>query len=307
MNESHRRVLIAGGTGFLGEAVRNDLREAGYNVRLLVRSSRDAETYQDLGFETALGDVVDPQSLVIAMDSVDCVINLVAIIKESGEATFERINFQGSVNLVNAARQASVHRLIKMSALGAGNLPDFPYFYTKWRAETYVQDHIPNWTIMRPSIIFGPSSEGHYQFVAQLADLLRSAPVTPVAGDGRSLFQPIHTLDVAAAFTRAVEDESTFGQIYDLAGPEVLTYREILDEVARTLDIKKPSINVPVPLIRLGISIMNPLPFIEPPVTHGQLDMLQIDNTTNDNAAPRLLERPLHPFIGGLDFLRTDY
>lgn len=306
MSGSTVRVLVSGGTGFLGETMREVLRDAGYAVKLLVRSSRDAGRLQDLGFETALGDVEDPQSLFIAMSDVDAVINLVAIVKETKDVTFERINYQGTVNLVNAAHQASVDRFIQMSAIGAANLPDFPYLYTKWRAENYVRDRIPDWTIFRPSIIFGPSREGHFQFVAQLADVLRAAPVTPVAGDGRALFQPIHAGDVSAAFAAAVRDGSTSGQTFELGGPDVLTYREMLDEVARALGISKPAVNVPISLVRLGVSIMTPLPFIEPPVTHGQLDMLQLDNTTDDNAAPRFLDRPMKQFRGGLDFLRTD-
>lgn len=307
MSGSMIRVLVVGGTGFLGETMRTTLLDAGFAVKLLVRSSGDAERLRQLGFETALGDVEDPQSLFVAMSDVEAVVNLVAIVKESKDVTFERINVQGTVNLVNAACQASVDRFIQMSAIGAANLPEFPYLYTKWRAENYVRDRIPDWTIFRPSIVFGPGREGHFQFVAQLAEVLRATPITPVAGDGNAKFQPIHVEDVSAAFARAVSDPSTTRQVLELGGPDVLTYREMLDEVARTLGVSKPTMNVPVGLVRLGVSIMQPLPFIEPPVTHGQLDMLQLDNTTEDNAAPRLLDRPLKPFRGGLEFLGTDY
>ncbi len=133
------------------------VRDAGYTVRSACAFQRRCSPLRGLGFETEFGDIQDPQSLYVALDGVEAVINLVAIIKERGSATFERVNFQGTANLVSAARQASVERFIQMSALGAGNLPDLPYHYTKWRAETYVKDHIPAWTIIRPSIIFGPS------------------------------------------------------------------------------------------------------------------------------------------------------
>ena len=306
MEESGKRVLIVGGTGFVGEAVRAAARDAGCTVKLVVRTSEDARRYEAQGFETEYGDVQDPQSLFVALEGIDAVINLVAIIKESGDATFERINYQGTVNLVNAMRQASVDRLVQMSALGAGNLPDFPYHYTKWRAETYVQDHIPAWTIIRPSIIFGPSREGHFQFVGQLADLIRGGPVVPVPGKGEALFQPIHVDDVAAVYCAALDNNDTIERVLEIAGPEVLTYRQMLDIVAAELGRRKPMVNVPVPLIRVGARVLDALPMFEAPVTNEQLDMLQIDNTTDDNAAPELLGRQPKPFRENLGFLHAD-
>ncbi len=300
-------VLIAGATGFVGEQLRQAVRDSGYTVRLLVRSQEDERRFRDAGYETTLGDILDPQALYTGMEGVDAVINLVAIIKESGDATFERINYQGTTHLVDAARQAGISRFVQMSAIGAGNLPDFPYHFTKWRAENYVKDRVPSWTILRPSIVFGPTSEGHAQFVSQLADLVRGAPVIPVAGDGSARFQPIHTADVADAFATVLGDASSHGKIYAIGGPEVLTYRDILDEVAATLDISKPKINVPIPLIRFGVGLINPLPLIEPPVTREQLSMLQIDNVPEVNSTSDLIGRePISFTGGGLDFLREN-
>lgn len=306
MNGAKHTVLIAGGTGYVGEAVRNAVQEAGHSVRLLVRSREDARRFKEQGFETEYGDILDPQSLFVAMEGVDSIINLVAIIKERGDATFERINYQGSVNIVNAARQASVDRLVQMSALGAGNLPDFPYHYTKWRAETYVQDHIPAWTIIRPSIIFGPSSQKHVQFSSQLADVITSGPIIPLPGGGVARFQPLHIDDVGAAFSAVLDDERAYGQPFEIAGPDVLTYAEMVDAIAEELRVNKPKVGVPVPLIRLGVKLMNPLPFVEAPVTNEQLNMLQIDNTTDANAASDLLGREPKPYRGNLAYLR-DY
>lgn len=301
------RVLIAGGTGYVGEHVREAVREHGHIERLLVRSREDANALEAAGFETALGDVLDAQSLYVAMDGVDAVVNLVAIIKESGDITFERINFEGTAHLVDAARQAGVERFIQMSALGAGDLPAYPYHFTKWRAENYVKDRIPAWTIMRPSIIFGPSPGRHVQFASQLADVIRKAPVIPVPGDGRARFQPIHVEDVAEAFAAALDDPSTAGRTYELGGPDILTYREMVDEIATALGVRRPKVNVPIPLIRLGVAIMKPLPFLEPPVTNEQLAMLQLENVPESgNDTRELLDRPLIPFRGNLGYLR-DY
>src|SRR5690606_29922356 len=131
----------------------------------------------------------------------------------------------------------------------------------------------------------------HFHLLTPLADVVRKAPLIPVAGDGSSRFQPIHRDDVAAAFLRALDDPATTHQTFELGGPEVLTYREMLDEVARVLGSSKPKVNVPVPLIRIGAVVMGALPFVESPVTTEQIKMLKIDNTTNNNAAPDLVGR----------------
>jgi uncharacterized protein YbjT (DUF2867 family) len=295
-------LLLTGGTGFVGDRMRNVLRERGHTVRLLTRSADDR--YRRDGYETAQGNVDDPESLVRAMQGVDAVINLVAIIKEQGDATFERVNYQGSVNVVDAARQAGVGRLIQMSALGADNLPGYPYHYTKWRAENYLKDSGLAWTIFRPSIIFGPGE--HVQFVTQLADVVRMAPVIPVVGDGKARFQPVHLDDVAEAFARAVEDPSTLGETYELGGAEVLTYEEILDECAAVLGKRKPKIHIPVALMMPAAAAMARIPFIEAPVTTEQLKMLKLDNTVADNATPKLIGRPPTPFRGNIGYIASN-
>jgi uncharacterized protein YbjT (DUF2867 family) len=299
-------VLLIGGTGYVGDAMRQRLREAGHQVTLLVRPSSSAERYEQEGFATAQGDVTDPNSLVRALDRVrpDAVINLVAIIKEKGKATFEQMNYRGTVNVVDAMRQTGINRILQMSALGAGNRPDFPYHYTKWKAENYVKDSGMVWTIFRPSIVFGPGQ--HEQFVGQLADIvkMKAAPVVPVVGDGKSRFQPVHLDDVAASYERALRDPiTTAGQIYELAGPEVLTYEEILDECARVLGTQKRKLHVPVALMKPAAALMGAVPFIEAPVTTEQLKMLKLDNTTLQNAVPTLTGRPAIPFRGNIDYI----
>ena len=295
-----KTVLLLGGTGYVGDALRPRLRDAGYDVRLLARSG-DTTAYEREGFTTVRGDVTDPSSLERAMQGIDAVINLVAIIKEKGDVTFERLNYQGAVNAVAAARQAGVRRFVQMSALGAGNLPDYPYHYTKWRAENEVRDSGLDWTIFRPSIIFGPGEQ--QQFVTQLADVVRKAPVIPVVGDGSSRFQPVHLHDVADAYIRALGDPSTVGQTYEIAGPEVLTYEEILEECAAALGKRKPKMHIPVALMKPAAAAMGAIPFIDAPVTTEQLKMLKLDNTTENNALPFLLRRDPIPFRGNIRYI----
>jgi uncharacterized protein YbjT (DUF2867 family) len=296
-------VLLVGGTGYVGDVMRNRLRDAGYSVKLLTRSAGNNGDLERQGFTPVLGDVTDADSIVRALEGVDAVINLVAVIKEKGNVTFERMNYQGSVNVANAARQAGVKRLIQMSALGAGNMPDYPYHFTKWRAENHIKDLGLDWTIFRPSIVFGPGDKE--QFVGQLADVVKKAPIIPVIGDGKSKFQPIHLNDLSDAFIKALDDpETTVGQTYDLGGPEKMTYEEILDEIASTLGKKKPKIHMPPALMQMAVTIMNPLPLIEPPVTNQQLKMLKLDNTTDHNAAYHLVDHDLTPLRGNIGYIR---
>jgi NADH dehydrogenase len=239
------------------------------------------------------------------MEGVDAVINLVAVIREHGDATFERLNYQGTINVLDAARQAGVGRLIQMSAIGAGNLPEFPYHYTKWRAENAIKDTDLRWTIFRPSIVFGPGEK--FQFLSALADLVRQAPVIPVVGDGRSRFQPVHVNDVSDAFERALRDPATTtGQTYELAGPEVVTYEEILDAVAAALGKHKRKVHIPVSLMMPAAAAMNAIPFINAPVTTDQLKMLKLDNTTDHNAVPNLTGHQPIPFHGNIGYIAGD-
>lgn len=297
--------LIIGGTGYVGEYLREVLQKAGIHLRLLLRSNRRQAELEHQGFEVALGDVNDVPALVRAMQGVDTVVNLVAIIKEQGEATFERINYQGTVNVVDAARQAGVRRIIQMSAIGAGDLPEYPYMYTKWRAENYVKESGLEWTIFRPSIIFGPSESRQVHFISQLADVVAKAPVIPVVGDGTSTFQLIHLEDVSASFAAALEDPSTASRTFEIAGPDVLTYEQILDEIAAVLGKRKRKLHMPVRLMKVGMSVIDVLPRVEPPVTVDQLNMLALSNTTQHNAVEQLTGRPPKPARGNLDYIRT--
>jgi uncharacterized protein YbjT (DUF2867 family) len=299
-----RTVLLIGGTGYVGDAMRPRLRDAGYDVRLLVRDAGKATRYGQEGYASAIGEVGDVASLTRAMQGVDAIINLVAIIREHGRATFESVNYQGSVNVTNAAREAGVMRLVQMSALGAGNLPNYPYHFTKWRAENYVKDSGLDWTIFRPSIVFGPGQQ--YQFITALADVVKKAPLIPVVGSGASRFQPIHHDDVADCFIRALADRAGVGQTYEIAGAEVVTYEQILDECARALGKRKRKVHVPVALLRPVVALLDALPGVEPPVTREQLKMLKLDNTTERNATPTLLGRAPIPFTGQLGYIAGD-
>jgi uncharacterized protein YbjT (DUF2867 family) len=299
-------ILLTGGTGYAGSHLLAHLRHRGEPVRVLVR---DPEKYQHLvtgNVGVSKGDVTDPASLREAMQGVDTVIHLVAIIRERpGGVTFERINYGGTSNVVDAAKQAGVKRILYQSALGARPDPKLPYFDTKYRAEQYVQESGLSFTILRPSVMFGEGDE----FVNKLADLVRKplfvlpAPVVPVVGDGSTLFSPVWIGDWAAAVVALLNDPSLDGHIYEIGGPRKIRYEQMMDEIMQVVGIRRAKLHVPIALMRLPVLIMDKV-LPNPPVAVEQLKMLRLDNSTSDNATERLTGQPLRDFRDGIDYVK---
>src|SRR5215217_935090 len=220
------RVFITGGTGFVGGFIRAALGER--PIRLLVRNEAAARKKLNETVELVEGDVTRPETLRGVMDGCDAVIHLVAIITEAGGATFDGVIRGGTEHVVAEARRTGIERIVHMSAMGALNDCGYPYLKAKWDSEQIVRDSGLGWTIFRPSVIFGPGDG----FISVLANLVNRAPVVPIAGSGQSKFQPISAKDVALAFERTLSDTATNGQTYELGGPEILTYEQLIDTIA---------------------------------------------------------------------------
>ncbi|HET7094900.1 MAG TPA: NAD-dependent epimerase/dehydratase family protein [Thermomicrobiales bacterium] len=292
------RILITGGTGFVGAAIRAALRDR--PARLLVRDWRDVARLAGPNVEVVAGDITRPDTLAAACDGCEAVIHLVAIIAEQKGATFDEVIRQGTVNVADAARAAGARRLLHMSALGTRNDPRFPYFEAKWQAEQAVMGSGIPWTIFRPSIIFGPGDE----FINTLARLVKAAPAIPVAGNGRNAFQPVAVDDVAAAFVHALDDPATAGHIYDIGGGKIYTYDQLLDAIARKLGVRKRKVHLPISAIRAAVALSRPLPkALRPPVTDAQLKMLAIDNCSNQSATAELAGHPPLALEDGIDYI----
>ena len=299
-------ILITGGTGYVGSRLVEKLSQTQQPLRLLVRDPAGAGQFQDQPQITLVkGDVTDPGSLHAAMDGVQAVIHLVAIIRElPGGVSFERINYQGTVNVVDAAKAAGVERLLHMSALGVHANPSMPYMDTKHRAQQYVMQSGLDWTVFQPSVIFGTGDE----FINTLADLVRKpllvlpAPVVPVVGDGSTKFQPIWRDDVVDAFIQALNDPATSGQVYQLGGPDVLTYEQMIDLIMQKLNKKRFKIHVPVPLMKPVVGIMDKM-LPKPPVTPAQLTMLRLDNSAPHSATADLIKRQPKALADGIDYI----
>ncbi|MBA2598283.1 MAG: NAD(P)H-binding protein [Chloroflexia bacterium] len=292
------KILITGGAGFVGT---NLIAALGTRpIRVLVRDSRRAAKIARSNVEIVEGDVTQPETLRGAMDGIEAVIHLVAVISEEGRATFDTVIRQGTVNVVSEAKRAGVARFLQMSALGARNDPRFGYFEAKWQAEKAVEQSGLAWTIFRPSVIFGPGDE----FINTLARLVKTAPIVPVVGNGRSRFQPVAVGEVAIAFVHALDHPECAGHIYELGGGNSYSYEAMLDVIAHQLGKPKPKVHIPVNLMKLVVKLSKPLPkALRPPVTDEQLRMLAIDNATESSATAELIGRKPLSLEDGIDYI----
>ncbi len=261
------KIFVAGGTGFVGEHLVRELLGSGHSVRLLVhsRGTSGGEV------EQVTGDITRPETFESSVRGCDAVINLVGIIRESPSrgATFEKLHVQATASLLKVASTAGIRRYLQMSALGTRPDAVSAYHRTKWRAEEQVRESGLEWTIFRPSLIFGP----HDAFVNMLAAQLRHAPVMPVIGSGSYRVQPIHADDVARCFVRALALPETIGQTYELCGKDRLSYESLLDMIAAALGRSRPfKPHLPLGLMKLVIPVMQNIPLF--PITMDQLQML---------------------------------
>ncbi|MHB8468400.1 MAG: complex I NDUFA9 subunit family protein [Gaiellaceae bacterium] len=284
-------VLVTGGTGFVGSHVVHRLRAEERRVRALVRDPVRATRLSAWSAELVAGDVAEPASLRAAVAGVDTVVHLVAIIKGS-RADFERVMAQGTRDLVAAAREAGVRRFVLMSALGLDerSRAAVPYFAAKGAMEEAVQGSGLEHVILRPSFVFGKDGGVLPTFVR----LARYAPVTPIVGSGRQRLQPIWVEDVAEYVAQALDKPEAANRTFELGGPDAPTWNEFWARLKRTLGARRPSVHVPLGLMRVQAALTEKLPGA--PVTRDQLTMLELgDNVVTTPAAVETFRLPLVP------------
>jgi len=290
------RIALTGATGFVGRAMARELAGRGHHLTCLVRSDPRPGQLPAEGVTVARGDILSPDSLARAFAGCDALIHLVGIIRERSGASFEAVHVRGTNNVIEAAAASGVRRIVHMSAAGTRPGAASRYHQSKWRAEESVRASGLEWTILRPSLIFG-KGDG---FTTMLIDLVRKAPVVPVIGSGRNLFQPIAVEDVSAAFAACVEDAAMAGNTFELGGPERLSFETILRVIAGRMKSRKPFVHVPAALMRLLSGTMSRVTS-RFPLTPDQLIMLGEDNIAEPNHAVEALHLPLTPFAEGLD------
>ena len=287
-------ILVTGGTGFVGPKVVHALRERDLPVRCLVRkpSSSPAQTLASWGCELFQGDLSDPASLRRAVEGCERVVHLVAI-RQGSREKFERVMEQATRDLVAAANEAGVRRFVLMSALGtAEETKDLvPYYHAKWEMEQTVTGSELEHVIFRPSFIFGRDGG----ILPTFRRLARVAPVTPIIGSGQQRIQPIWIDDVGAYFAESVQRDDVAGRIFELGGPDAVSWNEFWERLKRTLGIRRPSIHVPIGLMRANAMVTERLPG-DIPLTRDLLTMLEHgDNTVSNDDAVQTFGLPLVP------------
>jgi len=272
-------ILVTGGTGFVGPKIVHALRAEDAPVRALVRdpSSSSARTLSAWGCELVQGDATDPESLRGATEGADSVVHLIALIAGKPEE-YERVMSQGTRDLVAAAKEARVSRFVLMSALGTTEESKdlVPYYRSKWDMEQTVKASGIEYVIFRPSFVFGKDGGVLPTFLRQV----KYSPVTPVPGSGTRRLQPIWVDDVAAFFARSLSTEEAANKTFDLGGPDRLTWNELYERIRRTLGKRRPTVHVPMGLMRAGAALAEKLP--HPPVTRDQQTMLENADNVGD-------------------------
>ena len=282
------RVLVTGGTGFVGSALVHELRARRIEVRALVREPARASRLQSWGAELAKGDVTDSDSVSRAADGCSHAIHLVAIL-EGSQADFERVMVGGTRNVLAAARETGVGRLVLMSALGTDESTKdlVPYYEAKWQMEQDVAASQLEHVIFRPSFVFGPGGGALPTFVRQV----RLSPVVTVIGTGTQRIQPVWIGDVTAHFATALELPAAAGRTFELGGPDVVDWNELYRRIARTLGKRRSYVHVPFAVARTGARLTSWIPGA--PLTADQVKMLQAsDNVVRQNDAAETFELP---------------
>jgi NADH dehydrogenase len=263
------KILVTGGTGFVGPKVVHALRAREHEVRALVRDRGRAKTLEAWGCELLEGDVTDPESLRAAADGVDAVVHLIALIKGKPD-DFERVMAQGTRDLLVAAEAGGARRFVLMSALGTSerNRDLVPYYRAKWDQEQAVKASPLEHVIFRPSFIFGEDGGALQTFMRQV----RWSPVTTVVGSGEERLQPIWVDDVASFYAGSVDSQAAAGRTFELGGPDVVTWNELYERIKRVLGARRATMHIPVGVMRFGATLTDWLPFA--PISRDQLKML---------------------------------
>jgi uncharacterized protein YbjT (DUF2867 family) len=285
-------ILVTGGSGFVGGHVVHELRARDLEVRCLVRDPRKAAKIAALGCELVQGDMSDPASLRRAVQGVETVVHLVAI-RQGRDRDFQRVMVDGTRDLLAAAKDAGVGRFVLMSALGTSEATKdlVPYYRAKWEMEELVRASGLPYVIFRPSFVFGRDGG----ILPTFAKLARYSPVTPITGSGRQRIQPIWVDDVAAYFADATARDGVTGKTYELGGPDAVTWNEFWKRLKRARGQRRPSVHVPMALMRANALVTERLPG-NIPLTRDLLKMLEHgDNVVADDDAVRTFQIPLVP------------
>lgn len=275
-------VTVFGGSGFVGRYVVQALAKTGCRVRVAVRRPDLAGHLQVLGgtgqIHAVQANLRYESSIRRAVEGADGVVNLVAILQQSGKQTFRALQGVGAGLVARAAREAGARSFVHVSAIGADRNSASAYARTKAEGEDLVRRAFPPAVILRPSIIFGPED----QFFNRFAAMGRIAPLMPLIGGGKTQFQPVYVADVAQAVVAGLDGRAKPGVIYELGGPRVYSFRELLDLVADWTEHRRPFFPIPFWMAKLQGAVLQLVP--NAPLTLDQVRLLQSDNIVSRDA-----------------------
>jgi uncharacterized protein YbjT (DUF2867 family) len=289
-------VAVFGGTGFVGRRVVRYLRESGTRVRIVSRHCGRAE---DDGIEQITADAHDERAVAAAVAGADGVVNPISLYVEHGSDTFHSVHVETAGKIARAARQAGIRRFGHISGIGANAASPSPYIRSRGEGEAAVQTAFPGAVIVRPAVMFASDDA----FLTTILRLLRSLPVYPIFGNGRTRLQPVHADDVAAAIAQILRQSQKPYPVYELAGPRVYSYEELLRTIARIEGLRPALMRMPFALWDAMAGLAEMLP--QPPFTRNQVELMQIDTTASENLpgfralgiSPRSLEDELEAML----------
>jgi uncharacterized protein YbjT (DUF2867 family) len=283
-------VTVFGGSGFIGAQAVRQLAKAGWRIRVAVRNPAAAyamRLHGDVGqIDIVQANVRNEPSLRRALSGATAAVNLVAVMRESGRQGFQALHVMGARNVAVAAKAEGVARMVQMSALGADPASESKYARTKAEGEAAVREVYPDAVVVRPSIVFGPEDS----FFNRFAAMAQVSPMLPLLGGGHTRFQPVFVGDVGKALARAVASSDTAGQTYELGGPAVLSFRQLMELMLAEIGKRRILLPLPWPvagLIGAGGDLAGML--VNPPITSDQVKLLKADNVVS-GAHPGLAE-----------------
>ena len=300
--DKKKPVLVTGAAGMVGTHTCRELAKNGWQVRALIRDpAKAAMALGQLPVEFRVGDVRDATTLRSCLSGCGAVVHLAAIAIEKKGESYRESNTAATERLISAARGESVHRIIFMSQNGADSRSPYPFLRSKGVAQDSIKTSGLRWTVLRPSVIFGPED----QFVNVLGRLIRLTPkIFPLPGGGNARFQPIAADDVARVVRLTLEKKETVQQSYDLGGAVPLTLRQMTERILIAMGTHRKLISVPVKALRPILALAQRL-LPNPPVTPSLLDLLALDNTVANNALTEYFKVVPIPFAADeLQYLR---
>ena len=273
--------VVFGGSGFVGRNIVRELAKLGWRVRVAVRRPHHAQFLKPMGavgqIQLVQANLRHAPSVAAAVKGADAVVNCVGILFQDGAQRFSAVQAAGAATLARLAADAGADRFLHISAIGADADSDSLYARTKGEAERAVREAFPSAVILRPSIIFGPED----QFFNRFAEMALVSPALPLIGGGKTRFQPVYVDDVADAACAALDAPDAAGRIFELGGPGVYSFRELMELLLDEIGRRRLLVPVPfgiAPLVGLAGEVAGALPFVAPPITRDQIKLLKSDN-----------------------------